>query len=106
MDKHLLQPSPTKRKFLEAAKRRLKEEMGIETNLEKKFDFIYQTKLDNYLIEHEFDHVFIGQYNQQPILNPEEASDYKWIYIDELKADLALFPGKYTAWLKIAINSF
>jgi isopentenyl-diphosphate delta-isomerase len=91
---------------LEAAKRRLKEEMGIETNLEKKFDFIYQTKLDNHLIEYEFDHVFIGQYNQQPILNPEEASDYKWICIDELKADLALFPEKYTEWLKIAINSF
>ncbi len=91
---------------LEAAKRRLKEEMGIETNLEKKFDFIYQTQLDNNLIEYEFDHVFIGEYNQQPLLNPEEASDYKWISIDELKADLELFPRKYTEWLKIAINSF
>ena len=91
---------------LDAAKRRLKEEMGIATELTKFFDFIYQARVEDDLIEYEFDHVFIGQYNRQPLLNPEEASDYKWISIDELKADLERFPGKYTEWLKIAINSF
>ena len=91
---------------LEAAKRRLKEEMGIETNLEKKFDFIYRAQLDNNLTEYEFDHVFTGLYNKQPLLNPEEASDYRWISIPELKEEIKLYPHKYTEWLKIAINSF
>ena len=91
---------------LEAAKRRLKEEMGIETDLEKKFDFIYHAQLDNNLIEYEFDHVYIGQYNYPPLLNPNEASDYRWISIDELKGEINLYPGRYTEWLKIAINSF
>ena len=90
----------------EAAKRRLKEEMGIETNLQKKFDFIYRAQLDNDLIEYEFDHVFTGIYNEAPVLNPEEASDYKWIGIQELKNAIKLHPKEYTEWLKIAIDSF
>lgn len=91
---------------LEAAKRRLKEEMGIETDLEKKFDFIYQAQLDNNLIEYEWDHVYVGHYNQQPFLNNEEASDYRWISINELKDEIKLYPEKFTEWLKIAIHSF
>ena len=91
---------------LDAAKRRLKEEMGIETDLEKKFDFIYRARLDNNLIEYECDHVFTGRYNQQPDLNSEEASDYRWISINELKDEIKLYPEKFTEWLKIAIHSF
>ncbi len=90
----------------EAAMRRLKEEMGIVTILEKKFDFVYMVELDNDLMEHEFDHVFIGRYNQQPIINPEEASAYKWVNIQDLKDEMELFPEKYTEWLKIAIKYF
>ncbi len=90
----------------EAAERRLKEEMGIETNLEKKFDFIYKAQLDNHLIEYEFDHVFIGKYDRQPILNPKESSDYKWITIKNLNAEIKLYPKEYTEWLKIAIRFF
>ena len=43
---------------INAANRRLIEEMGIKTNLRKVFDFIYKAELDNELIENEFDHVF------------------------------------------------
>ena len=91
---------------LDAAKRRLKEEMGIETNLEKKFDFIYRAQLDNNLIEHELDHVFIGQYNDSPILNKNEASEYNWVSISKLKYEIKQYPQKYSEWLKIAIHSF
>ena len=44
--------------ILDAAKRRLIEEMGIDTSLRKVHDFIYKAELDNDLTEHEFDHVF------------------------------------------------
>ena len=47
----------------DAANRRLKEEMGIYSNLREIFSFIYYVKFDNNLIEHEFDHVFFGIYN-------------------------------------------
>jgi len=91
---------------IDAAKRRLKEEMGIETNLEKKFDFIYKAQLDNNLIEHELDHVFIGQYNDPPILNLNEASEYNWVSIGKLKYEIKQYSQKYSEWLKIAIHSF
>ena len=37
--------------------------MGIETPLEKAFDFIYNSKFENGLTEYEFDHVFVGYYD-------------------------------------------
>jgi len=90
----------------EAAHRRLKEETGIETALVKKFSFIYEAHLDQKLIEHEYDHVFTGVYNQEPVLNREEASAYRWISMAELKKEIEQHPVRYTEWLKIAIQSF
>ncbi|MGC5220900.1 isopentenyl-diphosphate Delta-isomerase, partial [Escherichia coli] len=45
---------------IDAAKRRLREEMGFETGLHKAFDFVYKSNFENGLTEHEFDHVYIG----------------------------------------------
>ena len=67
--------------ILDAAKRRLIEEMGIDTSLRKVHDFIYKAELDNDLTEHEFDHVLYGIYNEDPIINKDEADDFKWIDI-------------------------
>src|ERR671938_198934 len=39
-----------------AANRRLQEEMGFATPLEKAFDFTYKASFENGLTEHEFDH--------------------------------------------------
>lgn len=72
----------------DAANRRLKEEMGIYSNLREIFSFIYYVKFDNNLIEHEFDHVFFGKYNGSIKFNPIEVEDYKWISLDKLKTDL------------------
>lgn len=60
----------------QAAKRRLKEEMGFECDLQKVFSFIYKAKVED-LTEHEFDHVFIGKFDQEPVLNKEEADGWK-----------------------------
>src|SRR5689334_14921661 len=52
-----------------AAQRRLSEEMGINASLEFLYKFQYQVQLDNGLIEHELDHVYIGLFNDEPIIN-------------------------------------
>lgn len=85
----------------DAAKRRLQEEMGFTCDLDKSFAFIYKAELDNDLIEHEYDHVLIGHYNDAPHLNPQEVEDWKWIGLAELKADMERNPRNYTMWLKI-----
>lgn len=89
---------------LDAATRRLREEMGFEANLEKKLDFIYKAHFDNGLIEHEFDHVFFGTYDGVPVINPEEAHDYKWIEVPRLIEDMQNKPEKYTIWFRIIMK--
>jgi isopentenyl-diphosphate Delta-isomerase len=86
---------------LHAAQRRLFEEMGIRCKLEKILDFTYRAELDQNLIEHEFDHVFVGQFNGEPKPNPDEAHAWQWMGIGELERDVAENPGRYTAWFKI-----
>src|ERR1044072_1062769 len=47
----------------DAALRRLYEELGFTTSIEKIFDFTYKASFENGLTENEFDHVFAGIYN-------------------------------------------
>ena len=91
---------------LDAANRRLIEEMGIQTSLRKVHDFIYRAELDNDLTEHEFDHVFYGVYNEDPVINKDEAEDFKWIDMDSLNEDIRTNGNNYTVWFKIAFKYF
>jgi isopentenyl-diphosphate delta-isomerase len=50
-----------------AGSRRLLEEMGFKTELKELFHFIYKVPFDNGLTEHEFDHVMIGYYDENPL---------------------------------------
>lgn len=89
---------------LEAATRRLKEEMGFTAKLEKSFDFIYKAHFDNGLIENEFDHVFFGTYDGLLQINPEEANDFKWINPLDLMEDMRSKPENYTVWFRIIME--
>jgi len=95
-------PRPNE-KLIEAVKRRLKEEMGIECDLKEILSFIYKAKVGN-LIEHEFDHVFLGKFDGNPISNPKEVEDWRWISLKELKKDIKKNPPKYTPWFKIGLR--
>ena len=89
---------------LEAATRRLREEMGFTTELSGSFEFIYKAHFDNGLIEHEDDHVFFGTFNGIPVLNPEEANAYKWVKPADLMEDMQSAPEKYTVWFRIIME--
>lgn len=90
--------------FIEAAKRRLFEEMGLRCELTEAFSFIYKANLDNNLIEHELDQVFFGNSDKLPSLNKEEAMDYKYIEPNQLLIDINNNPNIYTEWLKISFK--
>ena len=89
---------------LAAANRRLKEEMGMEADLSYMTSFIYKTKFENGLTENEFDHVYTGGSEKEPILNREEVNAYKWLSIEEIKSELKMHPEAYTYWFKIAVE--
>ena len=86
---------------MEAANRRLMEEMGIQANLEKAFTFIYKTRLDNDLIEHELDHVLIGRYNGTPAINTEEVETFKYMHPETILKEMKNQPEIWTEWFKI-----
>ena len=91
---------------IQAGSRRLFEEMGFKTELKELFHFIYKAPFDNGLTEHELDHVMIGYYNEDPLVNPEEVEDWKWMGIDAVKSDMTSFPKQYTVWFKIIFDEF
>ena len=92
--------------IINAGKRRLSEEMGINTDLIEAFKFTYKAKLENGLTEHEYDHVLIGKYNGNPILNEDEVEDYKWVSLEEVKKDIKKNEKDYTVWFIIAFDYF
>jgi isopentenyl-diphosphate delta-isomerase len=85
-----------------AAKRRLVEEMGIIAAIEPAFHFIYEAQLDQGLIEHELDHVFVGTYEGIIKPNEQEVSDYLYLNMEELKTKLLQSPNDFTVWFRIA----
>jgi len=85
---------------MSAARRRLEEEMGFVCEMEEIFVFQYKAELSNQLVENEIDHVLVGRYDGNPVLNPEEAADYAWISLSELIDSVRDHPEKYTYWLK------
>ncbi|MFH1359232.1 MAG: isopentenyl-diphosphate Delta-isomerase [archaeon] len=88
----------------DAIHRRLKQEMDFDCPLKKLFKFHYKVKFDNSLTENEIDTVFIGKYDGEVKINKEEASDFKWISLEDLEKDIKLNNEKYTIWFKIALK--
>ena len=84
--------------YLQAAQRRLKEEINIESELEYQFNFIYKAYVGQGLIEHELDHVFFGFYDGVITPNADEVSDYKYLSLAELIYEVETRPEQFTEW--------
>ncbi|MEO9891732.1 isopentenyl-diphosphate Delta-isomerase [Aurantibacter sp.] len=91
---------------IEAGKRRLQEEMGFTTELRELFSFVYKAPFDNGLTEHELDHVMLGHFEGEPIINTTEVAGWKWMKPAAIKEDIDNSPENYTAWFKIIFERF
>lgn len=85
-----------------AAERRLHEELGFKTRLVKIFDFKYKTSFGNGLIEHEFDHVFVGRYDGHVIPNEQEVFCVEYRSLDYISMLMNDAPDSFTSWFHIA----
>lgn len=92
--------------FLEGAKRRMMEEMGIEAEIEEKFHFIYKAEVGKGLLEHELDRVFAGTYNGSFRLNPDEVEAVRYISMDDLEMEMKEHPEHFTEWFKIILKEY
>jgi isopentenyl-diphosphate delta-isomerase len=91
---------------IEAGRRRLREEMGMECELEDTFWFIYRAEFDNGLTEHELDHVLVGFCDHNPVINPDEVADFKWMDLESVRQHMKSHPDLYTEWFKIIFREY
>ena len=89
----------------ETAVRRLHEEMGITCPLEFKFSLTYKAHLDNGLIEHEFDYIYVGQSDAIPEPNPEEVSEWRYADMGEILKQIKSHPDLFTPWFKLIMDA-
>lgn len=90
--------------ILAAGRRRLQEELGIESELKDLGWFHYNAHFANGLSENEIDHVLLGTlpYHVDVKINDTEVAAYRWIPIQELQNELSLSPHHFTAWFQQA----
>jgi isopentenyl-diphosphate delta-isomerase len=89
---------------VDAANRRLQEEMGMQSLLKPIFTFVYKAEFANGLTEHEFDYVFFGESNEMPSINIEEVEDFRFVGIEELQNEIKETPQNFTPWFLIALD--
>lgn len=87
-----------------AARRRLFEEMGFTCELLEVFSFVYRAEVGGDLVEHEYDHVFVGTFDGQPTPNAGEVDEWRWCAMSDLRKDIAARPASYTKWLALVID--
>jgi len=88
----------------DAVSRRLKEELGIVCECKEVFKFKYRVEFDNGLIEHEIDHVFIGQYDGNISPNQDEIEEIRWVPLDKLNKEMSENPEDFTYWFQILMK--
>ena len=89
-----------------AAHRRLQEEMGFDCELAPAFHFRYRSPVGNGLVENEYDHIYVGSYNDNIELNAEEACEYRYVALDDISAQITTEPEKFTTWFRLVMPRF
>ena len=88
---------------LDAASRRLYEEMGMNCALVAWSCLLYRSEFENGLIEHEYVHIFVGVTNSLPVVNPLEVEAYQYVELKTLQQNIEQYPERYTTWLGLCI---
>ena len=83
-----------------SARRRLREELGVESELREVFSFVYTAEdPGSGLTERELDHVLVGRFGGEARPDPDEVDALRWVECPELERDLARHPERFTPWL-------
>lgn len=90
--------------YLQAAHRRLVQEMGICTQLRPVSHFIYRVVLGNGFYEHELDYLFVGFSDEIPQLNDNEVVAYRYLSFEALEQEIESHPEHFTAWFKVIFH--
>jgi len=87
--------------MLAAARRRLREELGLEVGeLREVGRFVYRAADPaSDTVEHEFDHVLVGECSGEPAPAADEVDSWRWMTVDEVRAAIRQSPELHSPWL-------
>lgn len=86
-----------------AARRCLKEELGVVASLRPAFRFLYRRDVPPDLIEHEYDHVFSGLIHGRVVPAQGEVAAWRAVPLIEIARELNAKPASFTEWFRIAL---
>lgn len=90
---------------IEAACRRVTEELGCKvTGLREVTAFVYRAEFANGLVEHEYDHVFVGRCSGNLLPDPAEVGAVRWVGIDDLAKELYTNPKQFAPWAHMVLS--
>ena len=92
-------PRPGER-IIQAAQRRLQEELGAASRLRFGFISRYQTTFSNGLTENEIVYVYFGSVPGGLSPNPREVESLSAVSISDLRRDIKSRPESYAFWFK------
>jgi len=89
-----------------AGQRRLQEEMGFTVALNEIGVFTYRAQFTNGLIEHEVDHVLLGEFKDGIKIdpNPSEVMAYRWVTLEAVSEEYQRDPEIFTPWFQEALE--
>lgn len=93
-------------KILDAANRRLYEEMGFNNDLRYVTKILYKESVGDDIYEYELDHLFVGEYSGQSInINKNEVEDYCWLSKTAIEEELKSNKDKFSAWFELVFKA-
>jgi len=88
----------------EAARRRLRDEMGIDCPLVPLHAVTYRADVGNGLTEHEIVHLFGGRWHGEVTPDPSEVSSHAWQSLDDVRRAATADPERFTAWFRVYLG--
>jgi isopentenyl-diphosphate delta-isomerase len=82
----------------DAARRRLFEEMGVSGNSFAPAGRLRYRAVIADLVENELDHLFVTSVSSEPVPDPSEVVEWRFVGLSELASWLRERPGDFTAW--------
>ena len=85
----------------DAARRRINEELCVDTELTYLYKFIYHAQFGEVGAEHELCYVYAGRFDGNLQADPEEIQDWKFVSPDDLTAQIAADGDQFSPWFKM-----
>lgn len=89
----------------QAAERRLREELGFSTRLIELLKLTYCARDPaTQLVEHEYLHVFRGEFPGEPNPDPDEVAAWEWTSIPDVRRGIVESPDLFTPWFVLLFH--